>query len=160
MSYVFVVDQDRKPLDPVHPGRARFLLKAGHAAVLRRYPFTIILLETKPEAKPALLRMKIDPGSKITGIAVVDDALGKVMWVAQVEHRGQRIKELLDQRRNARHSRRNRHTRYRPKRFANRRRHKGPQNDGRRRPPPPTKNEATDPKRAEARRRDVHSSTW
>jgi len=125
MSYVFVVDQDRKPLDPVHPGRARFLLKAGHAAVLRRYPFTIILLETKPEAKPALLRMKIDPGSNKTGIAVVVDALGKVLWVAQVEHRGQRIKELLDQRRNARHARRNRHARYRPRRFATRRRHKG-----------------------------------
>ena len=42
MSSVFVVDQQRKPLDPVHPGRARYLLTAGHAAVLRRYPFTII----------------------------------------------------------------------------------------------------------------------
>jgi len=125
MSYVFVVDQDRKPLDPVHPGRARFLLKAGHAAVLRRYPFTIILTEAKPEAKPELLRMKLDPGSKITGIAVVNDTVGKVMWAAEVKHRGQRIKELLDQRRNARHSRRNRHTRYRPKRFDNRRRQEG-----------------------------------
>jgi hypothetical protein len=34
MSYVFVVDQQRQPQDPVHPGRARFLLTAGHAAVL------------------------------------------------------------------------------------------------------------------------------
>src|SRR5207302_10439385 len=41
MSFVFVVNQQRKPLDPVHPGRARFLLKSGYAAVLRRYPFTI-----------------------------------------------------------------------------------------------------------------------
>ena len=43
MSFVLVVDQQRQPLDPVHPGRARVLLTAGHAAVLRRYPFTLIL---------------------------------------------------------------------------------------------------------------------
>jgi 5-methylcytosine-specific restriction endonuclease McrA len=89
--------------------------------VLRRYPFTIILKEVKPE----MLRMKIDPGSKITVIAVVSDAAGTVRWVADLVHRGQRIKELLDRRRNARRSRRNRHTSYRPKRFAHRRRHKG-----------------------------------
>ncbi len=41
MSFVFVVDAERKPLNPVHPGRARLLLKEGKAAVLKRYPFTI-----------------------------------------------------------------------------------------------------------------------
>lgn len=40
---VFVLDSNRKPLDPCHPARARKLLKAGKAAVFRRYPFTIIL---------------------------------------------------------------------------------------------------------------------
>ena len=33
MSSVFVADQQRKPLDPIHPGRARHLSAAGHAAV-------------------------------------------------------------------------------------------------------------------------------
>ena len=41
MSQVFVLDNDRHPLPPVHPGTARLWLKQGKAAVLRRYPFTI-----------------------------------------------------------------------------------------------------------------------
>ncbi len=43
MSNVFVVDTNKQPLDPVHPARARKLLSRGNAAVLKRYPFTIIL---------------------------------------------------------------------------------------------------------------------
>jgi len=125
MSFVLVVDQERKPLDPVHPGRARYLLKAGHAAVLRRYPFTLILQAVVPAAQPTPLRLKIDPGSRITGIAVVNDATGQVVWAAEVSHRGQQVKARLDQRRACRRSRRQRHTRYRPARFANRGRREG-----------------------------------
>lgn len=125
MSLVFVVDQNRKLLDPVHPGRARFLLKAGHAAVLRRYPFVIIMKDDKQEKEPELLRIKIDPGSKTTGLAVVNDRTGQVVWAAEVTHRGQTIKENLDKRRACRRSRRNRKTRYRQARFSNRRRKKG-----------------------------------
>ena len=43
MSKVFVLDTNKQPLNPVHPGRARLLLKQGKAAVYRRYPFTIRL---------------------------------------------------------------------------------------------------------------------
>lgn len=122
MSSVFVVDQQRKPLDPVNPGRARYLLTAGHAAVLRRYPFTIILKDPKPETQPQPLRVKLDPGSKTTGIAVVNDVTSQVVWAAEVAHRGQQVKKRMDQRRVCRRSRRSRHTRYRPRQFANRRR--------------------------------------
>jgi 5-methylcytosine-specific restriction endonuclease McrA len=125
MSTVFVVDQQRKPLDPVHPGRARYLLSAGHAAVLRRYPFTIILKHPKPDTQPQPLRVKLDPGSKTTGIAVVNDVTSQVIWAAEVAHRGQQVKERMDLRRACRRSRRSRHTRYRPRRFANRRRRDG-----------------------------------
>jgi 5-methylcytosine-specific restriction endonuclease McrA len=125
VSSVFVVDQDRKPLDPIHPGRARFLLKSGHAAVLRRYPFTIIMKEPKPDAQPAPLRVKIDPGSQTSGLALVNDATGQVVWAAELTHRGQQVKEALDTRRASRHGRRQRHTRYRPPRFNNRSRPKG-----------------------------------
>ena len=45
LSKVFVLDTMERPLDPVHPGRARMLLKQGKAAVFRRYPFTIIQWE-------------------------------------------------------------------------------------------------------------------
>jgi hypothetical protein len=76
MSYVFVLDHKKRPLDPVHPGRARFLLTAGHAAVWRRFPLTIILREVCAEPPPQRLRLKIDPGSKTTGLAVLSDATG------------------------------------------------------------------------------------
>jgi hypothetical protein len=125
MSFVFVVDHDRKPLAPVHPGRARFLLTAGHAAVLRRYPFTIILKESHPDAAPHPLRVKLDPGSQTTGMAVVDDTTGQVVWAAELAHRGDQVQAHLDQRRGCRRSRRQRHTRYRPPRFQNRRRQQG-----------------------------------
>ncbi len=125
MSHVFVVDSERKPLDPIHPGRARRLLTAGRAAVLRRYPFTIMLKVALPEAQPDPLRLQIDPGSKTSGLAVVNDATGQVVWAAELTHRGQQIKERLDQRRACRRSRRQRHTRYRKPRFDNRRRPDG-----------------------------------
>ena len=63
MSFVFLVDTKRQPLSPVHPGRARLLLKAGKAAVLKRYPFTLILKAAieQPQVQP--LRLKLDPGN-------------------------------------------------------------------------------------------------
>jgi 5-methylcytosine-specific restriction endonuclease McrA len=125
MSFVFVVNQQRKPLDPVHPARARFLLQSGYAAVLRRYPFTIIMKDEQQDCEPEPLRIKIDPGSKTTGIAVVNDTTGQVVWAAELSHRGQRVKENLEKRRAYRRSRRQRHTRYRKPRFLNRKRKKG-----------------------------------
>ena len=40
MSKVFVLDTNKQPLNPVHPGKARRWLKAGKAAVFKRFPFT------------------------------------------------------------------------------------------------------------------------
>jgi len=125
MSFVLVVDESRQPLAPVHSGRARSLLKAGHAAVLRRYPFTLILKAAGPHTHSVSLRLKIDPGAKTTGLAVVNDITGQVVWAAELVHRGETVKARLDQRRACRHSRRQRHTRYRPARFRNRRRREG-----------------------------------
>lgn len=120
MSFVFVVDQERRPLAPVHPGRARFLLSAGHAAVLRRYPFTIILKDPKSNNETSPLRIKLDPGSKTTGLAVVNDDNGQVVWAAEVAHRGEQITSNLLKRHEQRRGRRQRHTRYRKPCFANR----------------------------------------
>jgi len=125
MQRVFVLDAGQRPLMPCRPARARLLLSQKKAAVYRRYPFTIILLTTYPDAIVAPLRVKIDPGSKTTGIAVVNDASGEVVWAAELVHRGQQVKERLDQRRICRRSRRRRHTCYRKPRFANRTRPKG-----------------------------------
>jgi 5-methylcytosine-specific restriction endonuclease McrA len=125
MSMVLVVDHEQKPCAPVHPGRARHLLTRGRAAVYRRFPFTIILKEGEPTEEPEPVRLKIDPGSKTTGLAVVNDATGQVVWAAELAHRGEQVKARLDQRRACRRSRRQRHTRYRPARFLNRRRRVG-----------------------------------
>ena len=117
MSFVCVVDQERRPLAPVHPGYARWLLSHGKAAVLYRAPFALIRRHVSAEAQPDPLRLKIDPGSKTTGLAVVNDGTGQVVWAAELIHRGEEVKHALDQRRGVRRSRRQRHTRYRPPRF-------------------------------------------
>ena len=125
MSQVFVVDTKKQPLNPVHPGRARLLLTQGKAAVLRRYPFTIVLKDAVESPPVEPLRVKLDPGSKVTGLAIVNDASGEVVFAAELMHRGQAIKKALDVRRAVRRSRRQRKTRYRKARFANRRKPKG-----------------------------------
>lgn len=125
MSRVLVVDQERRPLMPCTPARARLLLTQGKAAVFRRFPFILILREARPDAVVEPLRVKLDPGSQTSGIAVVNDHSSEVLWAAEVTHRSQDIHEALTTRRNARRSRRNRHTRYRAVRFANRRRPNG-----------------------------------
>ncbi len=118
MSKVFVVDSYSKPLDPVHPGRARLLLKERKASVYRRFPFTIILKSVVTQAQVEPLRVKIDPGSKTTGIAVVNDTSGEVVFAANLQHRGNEIKKRLDDCRAVRRNRRNRQTRYRKPRCA------------------------------------------
>ena len=125
MNYVFVLDTNKQPLNPVHPGWARKLLSSGRAAIYRRYPFTIILKYEVPDAEIQPLRLKIDPGSKTTGIALVNDETGEVVWAAELQHRGWQIKSALDSRRGIRRSRRHRKTRYRKPRFNNRRCPKG-----------------------------------
>jgi 5-methylcytosine-specific restriction endonuclease McrA len=125
MTSVFVLDATQRPLAPCHPARARKLLSAGKAAVWRRYPFSIILRDARPDAQPVPLRLKIDPGSKTTGLALLNDATGKVVWAAELSHRGEQVKERLAQRCACRRGRRTRHTRYRPARFLNRRRRDG-----------------------------------
>ncbi len=119
MRHVLVIDKNKKPGNPCHPGKARSLLKEGRAAVFRQYPFTIILKEESHEnVQP--LRLKIDPGSKKTGIALVDDTTGKVPFMIELEHRSLSISTSMTIRRNIRSSRRSRKTRYRKPRFNNR----------------------------------------
>jgi len=106
---------------PTTPARARILLKSRKAAILRRFPLVLILKEARPDAEVSPLRVKLDAGSKTSGIAVVHDQRGEVVWAAEVTHRSEQIREALTKRRAVRRSRRQRHTRYRPARYANRR---------------------------------------
>jgi 5-methylcytosine-specific restriction endonuclease McrA len=126
MQKVFVLDKNRQPLMPCHPARARELLTLGKATVFKRFPFTIILKHREGgELQP--IALKIDPGSKETGVVMVGDfKRGKrVIWASVLEHHGQQIKNALESRRISRRGRRARHTRYRPARFNNRTRPKG-----------------------------------
>jgi 5-methylcytosine-specific restriction endonuclease McrA len=126
MQRVFVVDKNRNPLMPCHPARAKELLDKGKAAVLRRYPFTIIL-KYAVESNNQPVAFKVDPGSRITGLALVAEfKCGKrCIWAGELTHRGQKIKDNLLSRRQLRRGRRGRKTRYRKPRFLNRTRPEG-----------------------------------
>ena len=123
---VFVLDRNRQPLDPCSPARARYLLAKGRAAVFRRYPFTIILQDrTAEQSVVHHHRLKLDPGSKVTGLVVLHQTTSRVVFAAEIAHRGAQIRASLAARRAVRRSRRQRKTRYRPSRFDNRRRREG-----------------------------------
>lgn len=120
---VFVLSPDRTPLTSCRPARARKLMHEGKAAVFRRYPFTLIMKEENPKAIVKPVTVKVDPGSKVTGIALIQD--GRVIFAAELQHRGLAIKAKLQKRSVLRRGRRNRTTRYRAARFLNRTRPQG-----------------------------------
>ncbi|MBP5974372.1 HNH endonuclease [Brasilonema sp. CT11] len=122
-NFVFVIDTNKQPLNPISPARARELLTKQKAAIFRMYPFTVILKHAVPAPAPRPLTIKLDPGSKFTGIAVLDG--DDAIWAAELEHRGWQIKDSLESRRSLRRSRRKRKTRYRQPRFDNRKRIEG-----------------------------------
>jgi 5-methylcytosine-specific restriction endonuclease McrA len=121
-NFAFVLNHNKQPLDPIHPSIARRLLKAGKAAVFRMYPFTIIY-KREVNQTPTPIEIKLDPGSKTTGIALLQN--DKVVWAAELTHRGRNISASLESRRAIRRNRRARKTRYRPARFLNRTRQSG-----------------------------------
>jgi len=126
MQRVLVLDNQRQPLSPTSPARARILLRKGKAAVFRRFPFTIILINrTGGYFQPVELRL--DPGSKTTGVALVQQNKDSdvVVFAAELHHRGHQIKFALDSRRAIRRNRRTHKTRYRKPRFYNRTRPAG-----------------------------------
>ncbi|MHB8226695.1 RNA-guided endonuclease IscB [Acidithiobacillus sp.] len=134
---VFVLDKRKKPLMPCLEKRARILLERGRARVHRMVPFTIRLVD-RLQADSVLqpLRLKLDPGSKTTGLALVreketvDSTTGEVLrtltilMLLELKHRGHAIRDALTSRRAFRRRRRG-NLRYRPARFDNRTREAG-----------------------------------
>ena len=126
VSHVFVLDKHGNPLMPCRPSRARKLLSSGRARVHRLVPFVIRLID-REDCKVQPIRLKFDPGSKVTGIALVRE-VGKVQYVlylAELEHRGAAIRKHMIQRAMFRRRRRTANLRYREPRFNNRTRPKG-----------------------------------
>ena len=132
---VFVLDKHKKPLMPCHPARARELLDNGKAVVHKIAPFTIRLKE-RVGGVVQPVRIKIDPGSKGTGIAVVreettvspetgeTETTAHVLFLAELTHRGGAIRDRLTARRAFRRRRRS-NLRHRAPRFDNRTRPEG-----------------------------------
>jgi 5-methylcytosine-specific restriction endonuclease McrA len=124
---VFVLDKHKKPLMPCTEKRARQMLQKGKAVAHKLFPFTIRLKGRIVEmSKLQELRLKLDPGSKTTGLAILCENAGtaKAIWFGEVKHKPG-VKDKLDRRRAVRRGRRNRKTRYRIKRFSHRTRPKG-----------------------------------
>ena len=121
---VFVLDRSKKPLDMISHAKARILLKNRLAVVHKIYPFTIRLRDNSCVGKDKAYTVKLDPGSRHTGVAIVDNK-NQVVMLAEIEHRGHLIKKDLVSRRMIRRSRRSRKTRYREARFLNRTKPKG-----------------------------------
>ncbi len=121
---VFVLDKHQNPLMPCSEKRARQLLDRGRARVHTMFPFTIRLVDRRQEDSAFQdLRVKLDPGSKTTGVAItLDGARGTPgIFLGEIVHKPG-IQAKLADRRTVRRSRRFRHTRYRAARFLNRRR--------------------------------------
>lgn len=121
---VFVLNRSKKPLNMITNAEARILLRKKLAVIHKVYPFTIRLKDNSAVLKDRSYTVKIDPGSRTTGVAIVDNN-DSVVMLAEIEHRGHIIKKNLGNRKMIRRNRRNRKTRYRPSRFENRTRPKG-----------------------------------
>jgi len=129
---VFVLDKQKKPLMPCTPRRARLLLARKRAVVHRLSPFTIRLKDRRAQEstlQPVVL--KIDPGSKTTGLALArvektdEGEVHHALHLAELTHRGEEIRERLRKRAAYRRRRRSTNLRYRAPRFLNRRRPPG-----------------------------------
>lgn len=134
---VFVLDKQGKALMPCSEKRARLMLARGRARVHRVVPFVIRLVDRQvASCVLQALRIKLDPGSRTTGLALVRDikqidaGSGEILLGAAVlnlfelVHRGRQISEALTARRQMRRRRRGK-LRYRAPRFLNRRRPQG-----------------------------------
>jgi 5-methylcytosine-specific restriction endonuclease McrA len=122
---------------PCHPARARELLGKGRAVVARQVPFTIRLKDRAlVDSEVDGVQLRIDPGSKGTGLALTDekkqvDEQGAVVTVrrglvaVELQHRGDQIHRCMQQRAGYRHRRRSANCRYRAPRSRNRPRREG-----------------------------------
>lgn len=119
--YIFCIDKNKNPADPIHPKTVNMFLEQGKAAWFRQFPPVLILnQESEPLQKYIL---KIDPGSKTTGLAIVTNDI--VVWAALLQHHRKLIVDNLKSRSAIRRNRRSRKTPYRKARFNNRSRKEG-----------------------------------
>ena len=124
---VITLDKRKKPLGVCTERRARVLITKGRACVYRYFPFTIIIKDrdVRKEEPSGTYRVKIDPGAKHTGIAVIRNEDSAVVFYEQIEHRAEQIVADLQTRNRTRRSRRTRELRYRRSKWGNKQLAKG-----------------------------------
>lgn len=119
--FAYMINCHGQPLMPCQPRKARVLLKAGKAKVIKMVPFTLQLLYGSSGYKQEI-SLGIDAGTQHMGVSATTE--GIVLLEAEVQPRTD-IQELLATRRQFRRARRNRKTRYRKRRFLNRKKPEG-----------------------------------
>lgn len=117
MLLVYVLSNQKQPLMPTTPVKARILLRQGKAKVIRKLPFTIKLIEETTTYTQQLIH-GVDTGSTTIGSAVIDSK-GNVIYLSEIVIRND-ITDKMKARAKYRRNRRNRKTRYRPARWLNR----------------------------------------
>ena len=135
---MFVLDKRKRPLMPCSEKRARLLLERKRARVHRLVPFTIRLVDRTVETSVVQpVRIKIDPGSRTTGLALVRESeevdadtgevqrSAHVLFLAELVHRGDAIRAALRRRAAFRRRRRCANLRHRQPRLDNRTRRNG-----------------------------------
>src|SRR5712692_12064162 len=119
--FVYVLNCHGQPLMPCRPRKARILLKAGKAKVVKMVPFTLQLRYGSSGYKQEV-SLVTDAGTRHIGVSATTEKA--VLFEAEVQPRTD-MQEVLATRRQFRRARRNRKTRYRPCRFLNRRKPEG-----------------------------------
>lgn len=112
----YVLSKNGTPLMPCKPSKARKLLDAGRAKVIKRTPFTIKLLQGSSGYVQSVTA-GMDTGSTFVGCAAI--ANGEVIYQSEIKLRTD-VSKKMQQRAMYRRTRRGRKCRYRPARWANR----------------------------------------
>ncbi|HZR42151.1 MAG TPA: RNA-guided endonuclease IscB [Ktedonobacteraceae bacterium] len=118
---MYVLNQHGEPLMPCQPRKARLLLKEKKAKVVKIVPFTLQLLYGSSGYKQEV-SLGIDAGTQHIGVSATTEK--QVLFEAEVKPRTDMV-ELIATRRQFRRARRQRKTRYRQARFANRKKPEG-----------------------------------
>ena len=101
---VFVLDKHKKPLMPCTEKRARQMLEKKRAVTHKMFPFTIRLKDRiQEESELQDIRLKLDPGAKTTGVAILTNE--DVILLGEIQHKTM-IKKNLESRRILRRGRR------------------------------------------------------
>jgi hypothetical protein len=122
MAHCFVLDAQGNKLSPTKENRAWYLIRKQKATLKSKFPMVIQLNSEIPESEidSTCIQLGIDDGSKLVGIALVQECKNKnkPVFKGTIELRTN-VKEKMAVRRGYRRYRRQ-HKKYRPARFDNR----------------------------------------